>query len=193
MNFLRPSPDAPAPTQTAVIALVPEAESLVGNYRQRLDASAVWGVPAHVTVLLPFIAPHEVDEQVLATLTAAVVSVPAFDCRFTQARWFGHDVLYLAPEPSQSFGELTAAVWRAFPQYPPYGGAYEDVVPHLTVADRRLADRPTLQAAESAVQAGLPVTARIGQAVLVAGTQAPASWRVIQRLSLGAAVSSART
>lgn len=96
MNFLRPSPDAPAPTQTAVIALVPEAESLGGNYRQRLDASAVWGVPAHVTVLLPFIAPHEVDEQVIARLTAAVVSVPAFDCRFTQARWFGHDVLYLA-------------------------------------------------------------------------------------------------
>ena len=80
MNFLRPSPEAPAPTQTAVIAVIaPEAESLVGNYRQRLDASAVWGVPAHVTVLLPFIAPHEVDEQVIARLTAAVVSVPAFD------------------------------------------------------------------------------------------------------------------
>ncbi len=75
MTFLCPSPDAPAPTQTAVIALVPEAESLVGRYRQRLDASAVWGVPAHVTVLLPFLAPHEVDEQVIATLTAAVVSV----------------------------------------------------------------------------------------------------------------------
>jgi len=192
MNFLRPSPEAPAPTQTAVIALVPEAESLVGNYRQRLDASAVWGVAAHVTVLLPFLAPHEVDEQVIATLTAAV-SVPAFDCRFTQARWFGHDVLYLAPEPSQSFRELTAAVWRAFPQHPPYGGAYEDVIPHLTVADRRLADLPTPQAAERTVQPGLPLTARIGQAVLVAGTQAPASWRVIQRLSLGAAVSSAGT
>ncbi len=192
MNFLRPSPEAPAPTQTAVIALVPEAESLVGNYRQRLDASALWGVPAHVTVLLPFLAPHEVDEQVIATLTAAV-SVPAFDCRFTQARWFGHDVLYLAPEPSQSFRELTAAVWRALPQHPPYGGAYDDVVPHLTVADRRLADLPTLQAAERAVQPGLPLTARIGQAVLVAGTQAPASWRVIQRLSLGTAVSSAGT
>ena len=23
-------------------------------------------------------------------------------------------------------------MWRAFPQYPPYGGAYDDVVPHLT-------------------------------------------------------------
>jgi len=191
MNFLHPSPDAPAPTQTAVIALVPEAESLVGNYRQRLDASAVWGVPAHVTVLLPFLAPHEVDEQVIATLAAAVVSVPAFGCHFTQARWFGQHVLYLAPEPSQPFRELTAAVWRAFPQHPPYGGAYHDVIPHLTVAERRLADLPTLQAAERAVQPGLPVTARIGQAVLIAGTQAPASWRVIQRLSLGAAVSSA--
>ena len=189
MTFLCPSPDAPAPTQTAVIAPVPEADRLVGDYRQHLDASAEWGVPAHVTVLYPFLAPHEVDEQVIATLTAAVTSVPAFDCRFAQARWFGQDVLYLVPEPSQSFRELTAAVWRAFPQHPPYGGAHEDVVPHLTVAERRLADLPTLEAAERAVQPCLPLTARIGQALLVAGTQAPASWRVIQRLSLGAAVS----
>jgi len=72
-----------------------------------------------------------------------------------------------------------------------YGGAYEDVIPHLTVADRRLADLPTLEAAERAVHPGLLVTARIGQAVLIAGTQAPASWCVIERLSLGAAVSSA--
>ncbi len=192
MNFLRPSPEAPAPTQTAVIALVPEAESLVGNYRQRLDASAVWGVPAHVTVLLPFLAPHEVDEQVIATLTAAV-SVPAFDCRFTQARWFGHDVLYLAPEPSESFRELTAAVWRAFPQHPPYGSRLRRR--HPTPDGRGpTTGRPTHPPGRRANGAARPPVDRpYRQAVLVAGTQAPASWRVIQRLSLGAAVSSAGT
>jgi hypothetical protein len=90
----------------------------------------------------------------------------------------------LDPEPAQPFRQLTAAVWRAFPQHPPYGGAYNDVVPHLTVAEQRLADLPTLLAVERAVQSGLPLVAHIEKVLLVAGTQAPNSWRVVNELRL---------
>ncbi len=92
---------------------VPAAEPLVGGHRHNLDAAAAWGVPAHVTVLYPFVEPTAVDEYVLATLAAAVGSVAAFDCRFPRTRWFGEDVLWLDPEPAEPFGELIAAVWRA--------------------------------------------------------------------------------
>ncbi len=76
------------------------------------------------------------------------------------------------------------AVWQAFPQYPPYGGAHPDVVPHLTIAVKETADLADLQSVEQAVQAHLPVVARIARVLLIAGARADNSWRVIQELSL---------
>jgi len=160
-KYLSPARGAPAPAQTAVIAPVPAAERLVGKHRDRLDAAAAWGVPAHVTVLYPFVEPAAANEQLVAALAAAVGSDSAFDCRFLRTRWFGEDVLWLDPEPAQPFRQLTAAVWGAFPQYPPYRGVHDDVIPHLTVAERRMADLPAVRAAEGAVQPGLPLSTRI--------------------------------
>jgi 2'-5' RNA ligase len=184
VRYLNPAPDAPAPTATAVIAAVPAAEFLVSEHRQQLDVSAAWGVPAHVTVLYPFVAPEAISDDLITTLATAVRTVSAFDCCFVRTRWFDQDVLWLDPEPAQPFRQLTRAVWRAFPQYPPYGGAYDDVVPHLTIAEQRLADLPTLLAVERAVQSGLPLVTHIETVVLIAGTDVRSSWRVVHELYL---------
>jgi 2'-5' RNA ligase len=184
VRYLNPAQDAPAPTETAVIAAVPKAEPVVSEHRQQLDVAAGWGVPAHVTVLYPFVAPEALSDTLITTLAAVVRSVRAFDVCFGRTRWFGQDVLWLDPEPAQPFRELTAAVWRAFPQHPPYGGAYADVIPHLTIAERRLADLPTLLAVERVVQSGLPLTTRIEKVLLIAGTEAPNSWRLVNELCL---------
>ena len=61
-------------------------------------------------------------------------------------------VLYLAPQPAAPFVALTEALVRAFPQYPPFGGAHEHIVPHLTVAQ---GDEPTLQQADAELRAAL--------------------------------------
>jgi hypothetical protein len=42
-------------TYSAVLVPVPEAERVVSRYRARLDGAAALGVPAHVTVLYPFV------------------------------------------------------------------------------------------------------------------------------------------
>ena len=44
--------------------------------------------------------------------------------------------LYLVPEPDEPFILLTEAIVREFPEYPPYGGKFTEIVPHLTVANR---------------------------------------------------------
>ena len=44
-------------TVSAVLVQVPEAERVVSRHRARLDAAATAGVPAHVTVLFPFVPP----------------------------------------------------------------------------------------------------------------------------------------
>ncbi|MDQ0372014.1 hypothetical protein [Cellulomonas humilata] len=68
----------------------------------------------------------------------------------------------------------------------PYRGEFSDVVPHLTVGDRRLADLDTLRAAEADVTPALPVATTVREALLVAGSDAPSSWRTVARLPLGA-------
>jgi hypothetical protein len=42
---------------SALIIEVPEAEAAVQRHRQRLDANAPLGIPAHITVLAPFMPP----------------------------------------------------------------------------------------------------------------------------------------
>ena len=183
--YLSPASDAPAPNQTAVIAAVPVADSLVERHRQHLDAAAAWGVPAHVTVLYPFVEPARVNDDLVATLVRAARCVASFECRFERTRWFGDDVLWLDPNPAEPFRRLTAAVGAAFPECPPYGGAFDEVVPHLTVAERRFADLATLKGVERDVLAGLPLVAPIEHVLLITGTQAPNSWTILSELRLG--------
>jgi hypothetical protein len=44
-------------------------------------------------------------------------------------------VLYLAPEPAGPFVRLTTECNARWPDFAPYGGAHDQVVPHLTVAE----------------------------------------------------------
>lgn len=175
----------PAPTRTAVIVPVAAADATVGPHRTALDRAAGWGIPAHVTVLYPFVPPGALTADQLDRLAAAVASERAFDATFAGTGWFGSDVLWLAPDPAEPFRRLTLAVWREFPEHPPYEGAFADIHPHLTVADRALGGPGDLERAEAAVRHGLPITQRVDHAVLVAGTDAPRSWRTVRRLPLG--------
>lgn len=174
-------------TETAVLVLVPESEPAVGEHRAHLDVAASWGVPAHLSIVYPFVAPAAVDDVVLARLADAVGTVPAFDGTLATTAWFGDDVLWLAPDRAVPFLRLIEAVVTAFPAHPPYGGIHGDPVPHLTVGERRLGSTAELIAAERSVRAHLPIRARVDSAVLLAGRPAPGSWRTVAELPLGSA------
>lgn len=173
----------PEPTESAVLVAVPVAEPVVAAHRARFDQAAQWGVPAHVTVLYPFVPPAEIDGGTLETLGAAVGAVPRFSATWRSTGWFGADVLWLAPEPDRPFRALTASVCDAFPGYPPYGGRFDDVVPHLTIGDHGSADE--LRAAERDVLERLPISMDVSTIRLMCGTNAPGSWRTIADLPLG--------
>ena len=162
---------------------IPEAEAAVAALRLRLDPAAAWGVPAHVTVLYPFLPPDEIDGRALAGVASAVGTVPAFDVRFERTAWFGDEVLWLAPQPSVPFRELTTQVWQRFPQCPPYEGAHPELIPHLTVGDH--AAMTALREADLTVSAALPVQARVTHARLICGSPEPNSWRTMNEFPLG--------
>jgi hypothetical protein len=117
--------------RTALIVVVAEAEPAVGALRLAGDTSAALGVPAHITILFPFGDPADVDEGALAGLLA---SFPAFAFELDSVERFDNGLVWLHPEPSAPFAALVDAVRRRFPEYPPYEGAHDVVIPHLTVS-----------------------------------------------------------
>lgn len=182
---MEPSPGPDAPMHSAVLVAVPEAEPVVARHRARLDRAAAEGVPAHVTVMYPFVAPPAITQAEISLLASAVGSIAAFGCNFRRTGWFEDRVLWLAPEPDGPFRALTDAVTAAFPGYLPYGGVFSSILPHLTVGDQPEGGPDELRAAEADVLPALPISARISQAWLMTGGAAAGSWRPIATLPLG--------
>jgi 2'-5' RNA ligase len=89
-------------------------------------------MPAHVTVLYPFLAPDAITQSVERDLESVLSPYAAFSFRLVGVDRFP-GVLYMAPEPKEPFLELTAALHDHWPDHPPYGGEFGSIVPHVTV------------------------------------------------------------
>ncbi|WP_141208195.1 2'-5' RNA ligase family protein [Streptomyces griseorubiginosus] len=165
--------------QTALVVPVPEAEPAVRAWRDRFDPAARAGVPAHVTVLFPFLPEPLVDAGTRAALDEIFGSHPSFDVRFEDCGRFP-GLLYLAPAPDTPFRRLTEAVVARWPEAPPYGGKYEPH-PHLTVAQSD--DDTLLDEAEADIRDRLPFPARVSKVDLVAYTGT--DWQHLTSFTLG--------
>ena len=120
--------------ESALIVEVPEAEPLVGDWRARHDWSAQRGVPAHITVLYPFVPAERFDERLHAELRELFAAHPSFSFSLPRVARFP-EVAWLAPDPVEPFKSLIDAVASRYPDHPPYEGVHEEVIPHLTVAE----------------------------------------------------------
>jgi hypothetical protein len=174
-------------TETALIVPVPAADAVVGTHRQALDHAAVWGVPAHVTVVYPFLPPDKITEAVISELRDLLAPAVSFPCVFSRVSWFAQDVVWLAPDPAEPFRALTGLVWARFPECPPYGGAHPEVIPHLTVGSTRRGELSALRRAAADVRGQLPVRADVDRVRLIAGTMGARSWRTVAEFALAGA------
>jgi hypothetical protein len=93
--------------------------------------------------------------------------------------------LYLAPEPDEPFRQLTLAIWNRFPQSPPYGGKWPDIIPHLSIA--WLADEALLTGVADdfarAAEGKLPIRATASEIALMDNRSG--RWNVEATFSLG--------
>lgn len=151
--------------QTGLIVEVPEAEPAVRAWRERLDPSAHDGVPAHVTVLFPFLDESRLDADVIAALTGIMAGHRAFDLSFRRCGQLP-EVLYLVPEPAAPLRELTEAVAARWPEAPPYGGRFTEIIPHLTIAQGQ--ESATADEIEARILGRLPIATRVSSVVLMA-------------------------
>ena len=86
----------------------------------------------------------------------------------------GDEVLWLAPEDPRPFRILTELVHIAFPDFPPFEGQFEDVVPHLTVAHGCALD--DMRTAERAVEQHLPIEGRARKVTLMVQADDSGTW-----------------
>jgi 2'-5' RNA ligase len=181
--------------QSALLLPVPAAEAAVGPHRARLDPSARDGVPAHVTVLYPFLPPAEIGPDVLAELSGLFAGVPRFGFTLDRVRWFGESVVWLGPSDESPFRALTELAAEAYPGCSPYGGVYEDVVPHLTIGQDGTVGQggglAELRAAAEAVRSLLPIATEATEVILMTGPKPGASaqpagrWQLVATFPLG--------
>jgi hypothetical protein len=170
------------PLRSAVLVPVPGAEPVLAAAGLPPNGmGAAEGMPAHVTILYPFLAADRCAAPgVRRTLEAIATAAAAFDLELARvARFPG--VLYLEPDPPEPFVALTRAVHERWPEHPPYDGAYDAVVPHLTAVDG-----PEPPGVAAALERQLPASARAATLQLMV-EEPDGVWRVAAGFPLGGA------
>ena len=169
--------------ETALIVAVPEASRVVDVWRDRTSRTKPSrGVPPHVTLLYPFVPADELRDEDVAALRELFAAAAPFAVELREPRRFPR-ALYLAPEPPEPFVALTRAIETRF-HARHWGGRYETVIPHLTVAE---GDDALLDGAEADVRDYLPLAFRVSEATLLEEVEPSSNrWRVRERFPLGA-------
>lgn len=114
---------------------------------------------AHITVLGPWIT--DPTPRDLAAVAEIASTTTVFEARLNTVDEFPNGLIHLRPEPDEELRLLTKRLAAAFPAYPPYGGEFGDVAPHLTLDQRSATVTP--EAVLARVAHLLPVTLRVGR------------------------------
>lgn len=156
----------PHERETAVLMTV-DVPALEAVYHDEFPAFHALGVPLHVTLLYPFVPPGEV-EAALPVLAAVLARHRRFDYSLTELRTFPRTV-WVAPEPAAPFVALTRAIETAFPGTLHWGGTFDEVIPHVTLADMIDEGRldETLARIRPRVEPLLPLTLVADEAVVL--------------------------
>lgn len=171
MTRLRPGTDLIVP----VLDAEPTVGTWLGTPKVRFG-----GVPLHVTVMYPFLPARSIRQADARRVAKVAEGVAPFDFALTHLATFP-GVYYLAPEPAEPFVALTEAVRSRWPSCQPYGGVYDSVIPHMTVA---LGESPPADPSE--LERVLPITTRATELWLL--VQAPGGWRTWRRFPLGSRI-----
>jgi len=124
---------------------------------------AARGVPAHVTILHPF--RPVVDDTTARVVETIAARIDSFDATFAAVGRFPDKVVFLEPQPIDRFKEMTRTFVGAFPDCPPYGGAFPDPHPHLTVGSR--VDEEVAERLAQEMAIGLPFSTHVDRLTLL--------------------------
>lgn len=176
----RSLPESPQPSTLLLIpifAFPPDLWRLCRLYHNDLM------VPPHVTVAIPFKPLETVTDDVIHRLTKLFEDTLQFSFELKSVRWFGTDVVYLEPSNAEVFRSITERIQNEFPDFRPYGGVFDEVVPHVTlsehgsIADRRIIGRLAPRYT--------PISARATHVWLMSNERSRDDWSLVRVFQLG--------
>ena len=142
-----------------------ELTELLSRWRESTVEVSALGVPPHITLLFPWRnAPLEDGD--LQQLEKVLADFEPSDLCFDRVGTFEGGVVYLALKDESMPREMMKAVFAAFPDTPPYSGAFTGPSPHLTVA-RCLPESSSNLGDEIAEALSLPMTFHVNKIVVM--------------------------
>ncbi|NNF53258.1 MAG: hypothetical protein HKN03_02340 [Acidimicrobiales bacterium] len=114
---------------TALLFLVPEAQDLF----DAVGGATPGGIPAHITVLYPFIRPPKITSQTRDELAQLAAATDRFEVTITSLAQY-EITTYLNLEPEEPIRTITYRIFEQWPNYPPYGDIDLYIQPHMALA-----------------------------------------------------------
>lgn len=172
----------PQPGQTALVLLVPAADPLLAAVAARYPNRVRGGVPAHLTVLYPFVPAAKLDMSVIEACAQIAGDIAPTSVRFSRCH-VRPGLIYLVPEPPGQIQRLLKSVQARWPVLPPYGGKYADAPAHVSIALG--ADAVDQAAIFRLVDSLLPITCQFPELHVVALDEEK-GWETRKRFPFGA-------
>jgi 2'-5' RNA ligase len=172
-------PDLGAPCDRSAVIIRAHLPAQLERWRRRAVADAADGLPAHATMLYPFVAPERLDGTVRRLLAEVAARHAPIEHRLVgPEEW--RDVTYAAVDPVGPFVALQRDLQAAFPAFPIYGPDFVlEFVPHVTVDEGAgivpLDDRGWRSLPEAGVARAIEVIVRAPDG----------RWRTVWRIGLG--------
>jgi 2'-5' RNA ligase len=169
--------------KTAVVLVLsqfsPELTALHAEYH---PAAVVCGIPLHITLLSPFVPRRQLTDGVVSTLRTLFAGQAPLSFELARIDAFP-DAIYAAPEPAAELIDVIDELALAFPETPPYGGAFSETIPHATLAVPTEGSEGEKMAEElrSAAASLLPVPCEVTYASLLEEHE-PERWTEKERL-----------
>jgi len=143
----------------------PQLDALHTAYH---PAAVAQEIPLHITLLAPFVSPRALTDNVTATLRAFFAERAPLSFELARIDAFP-DAIYAAPEPAAELVQLIDELALAFPETPPYGGAFARPIPHATLAvpSEGTEGQGTAKELRGAAASVLPVPCKVTYASLL--------------------------
>jgi 2'-5' RNA ligase len=119
-------------SQSIILIPVPSADPIVGEWRKKYDEVALHGIPSHITLLFPFKESSQISQEIIQRLEILFSNIKQFSFTLEKINTFPN-VIFLEPNPRNTFIKLTETIVHNFPDNLPYEGKYPSINPHLTI------------------------------------------------------------
>jgi 2'-5' RNA ligase len=173
-------PELGSPSDRSAVIVRARLPAAIEGWRRRCVAQAIDGLPAHATMLYPFVPPERLAPDVrdrLAEVARRHAPIP----HLLDGPRAWPSVVYLSVDPPEPFVALQRDLGGAFPGFPIYGPEFDlEFVPHVTIAE----DAPACVTLDDNAWRSLP-RAAVASAIEVIARGADDRWRLIWRVPLG--------